>query len=86
MNTLLRAVSDWKGGCRVRNSWNGTKKEPPECRTYTVEDIAHILGVIGRTSGISSRAGRTLFKSVRIGNAIRISKRSFDEWLESLDL
>ena len=27
-----------------------------------------------------------LFKSVRIGNAIRISKRSFDHWLESLDL
>lgn len=25
-------------------------------------------------------------KIVRIGNAIRISKRSFDEWLESLDL
>ena len=27
-----------------------------------------------------------LFKSVRIGDAIRISKRSFDHWLESLDL
>ncbi|WP_071430857.1 DNA/RNA helicase domain-containing protein [Angelakisella massiliensis] len=27
-----------------------------------------------------------LDKIVRIGNAIRISKRSFDEWLESLDL
>ena len=26
------------------------------------------------------------FKIVRIGNAIRISKRSFDEWLDSLDL
>ena len=28
----------------------------------------------------------SLPKIVRIGNAIRISKRSFDEWLESLDL
>ena len=27
-----------------------------------------------------------LFKSVRIGNAIRIPKRSFDKWLEPLDL
>ena len=27
-----------------------------------------------------------LFKSVRIGNAIRITKRSFDKWLEPLDL
>ena len=26
------------------------------------------------------------FRIVRIGNAIRVSKKSFDEWLESLDL
>ena len=61
----------------MSQAWNGTKKESPERRTYTVEDIAHILG-IGRTSAY--------LKIVRIGNAIRISKRSFDEWLESLDL
>ena len=49
-----------------------------------VEDIAHILG-IGRTSAyLLVKEGH--FKIVRIGNAIRISKRSFDEWLESLDL
>lgn len=64
--------------------WNGTKKEPPERRTYTVDDIAQILG-IGRTSAyILVKEG--YFKIVRIGNAIRISKRSFDTWLDSLDL
>ena len=26
------------------------------------------------------------FRIVRIGNAIRVSKKSFDEWLESLEL
>ena len=26
------------------------------------------------------------FKSVRIGNVVRISQRLFDRWLESLDL
>ena len=63
---------------------NGTKKETPERRTYTVDDIAQILG-IGRTSAyILVKEGH--FKIVRIGNAIRISKRSFDEWLDSLDL
>lgn len=68
----------------MSQTWNGTKKEPPERRTYTVEDIAHILG-IGRTSAyLLVKEGH--FKIVRIGNAIRISKRSFDEWLESLDL
>ena len=68
----------------MSQAWNGTKKESPERRTYTVEDIAHILG-IGRTSAyLLVKEGH--FKIVRIGNAIRISKRSFDEWLESLEI
>ena len=33
----------------MSQTWNGTKKETPERRTYTVDDIAQILG-IGRTS------------------------------------
>ena len=68
----------------MSQTWNGTKKEIPERRTYTVDDIAQILG-IGRTSAyILVKEGH--FKIVRIGNAIRISKRSFDEWLDSLSL
>lgn len=63
---------------------NGTKKMLPDKRTYTVEEVAHILG-IGRTSAyILVKEGH--FKIVRIGNAIRISKRSFDEWLDSLNI
>ena len=68
----------------MSQTWNGTKKETPERRPYAVDDIAQILG-IGRTSAyILVKEGH--FKIVRIGNAIRISKRSFDEWLDSLDL
>ena len=68
----------------MSQAWNGTKKESPERRTYTVEDITQIL-CIGRTSAyLLVKEGH--FKIVRIGNAIRISKRSFDEWLESLDM
>lgn len=68
----------------MSQTWNGTKKETPERRSYTARDIAQILG-IGRTSAyILVKEGH--FKIVRIGNAIRISKRSFDEWLDSLDL
>ncbi|SCJ82971.1 DNA binding domain%2C excisionase family [uncultured Oscillibacter sp.] len=55
-----------------------------ECRTYTVNEIARILGVSQARAYRLVQEG--LFKSVRIGNAIRISKRSFDHWLESLDL
>lgn len=69
---------------RYYEGYINTKKETPERRTYTVDDIAQILG-IGRTSAyILVKEGH--FKIVRIGNAIRISKRSFDEWLDSLDL
>lgn len=64
--------------------WNGTRKEPPERRTYTVDDIAQILGIGGTSAYILVKEGH--FKIVRIGNAIRIFKRSFDTWLDSLDL
>ena len=63
---------------------NGTEKRPLECRTYTVNEIARILGV--SQARVYRLVQEGLFKSVRIGNAIRISKRSFDHWLESLDL
>lgn len=63
---------------------NGTEKRPLECRTYTVNEIARILGVSQARAYRLVQEG--LFKSVRIGNAIRISKRSFDKWLEPLDL
>ena len=63
---------------------NGTEKRHLECRTYTVNEIARILGV--SQARAYRRVQEGLFKSVRIGNAIRISKRSFDHWLESLDL
>lgn len=53
----------------------------PSSRTYRVEDIADILD-IGRSSAYELvKQGH--FKTVRIGTAIRISKKSFDEWLES---
>ena len=63
---------------------NHEKRPLPEARTYTVEDIAAMLN-IGRTSAYTLvKEGH--FKTVRIGTAIRISKKSFDEWLEELDL
>ena len=56
----------------------GTANTP--MKTYRVEDIACILG-IGKSSAYKLvRDG--CFKSVRIGSSIRISKKSFDEWLD----
>ena len=53
-----------------------------ENRTYTVDDIAKMLN-IGRTSAYNlTKEG--YFKIIRIGNVIRISKKSFDEWLDDI--
>lgn len=60
---------------------NRTPGNVSEQRTYKVEDIAVMLN-IGRTSAYNLvKEGH--FKTVRVGNAIRISKKSFDEWLDA---
>lgn len=52
-----------------------------EKRIYTVDEIQDILG-IGRNSAYALvKSG--VFHSVRIGGNIRISKKSFDEWLDN---
>lgn len=50
-------------------------------RTYTVDEIQDILG-IGRASTYRLIA-RNVFHSVRIGKKIRVSRKSFDEWLDT---
>ena len=53
---------------------------PHEKRIYTVDEIQDILG-IGRNSAYNLvKSG--VFHSVRIGGNIRISKKSFDDWLD----
>lgn len=61
------------------------KKKPlPASRAYTVDEIAAILNIGRTTAYLLVKEGH--FKTVRIGNAIRISKKSFDEWLDSIEL
>ena len=50
-------------------------------RTYTVDEIQDILD-ISRSSAYNL-VKKDLFRSVRIGGHIRISKKSFDEWLDT---
>ena len=64
--------------------WNARPSLDTEKRTYTVYEIAAILN-IGRTSAYQL-VKEEQFKIIRIGNTIRISKKSFDEWLDSLEL
>ncbi len=49
------------------------EKKLPSNRTYTVDDIAAILGIAKSTAYRLVNSGE--FKTIRIGYAIRISRR-----------
>lgn len=62
---------------------NRTNEESVACyekRTYTVDEIQDILGISRPTAYNLVKKG--FFHSVRVGGHIRISKKSFDEWLD----
>ena len=66
---------------KVRNQTNKSSPMYEDKRTYTVNEIQDILK-IGRSSAYSL-IKKEVFKSVRIGGIIRISKQSFDKWLDN---
>lgn len=51
-------------------------------RVYHVYEIQDILGIGQNTAYRLVRQG--LFRSVRVGDHIRISKKSFDKWFASI--
>ena len=59
---------------------NNMKIDVPQKRTYKVDEIAAMLSIGRSTAYNLVREGH--FNTVRIGNTIRVTKRSFDEWLD----
>ena len=57
-----------------------TDRNNAEKRSYSVSEAAEILGV-----SIYNLCASGAFKSVRIGTKLRISRKSFDEWLDGSD-
>lgn len=51
-----------------------------EKRAYSVDDIMAILDISRSSAYILIK--KNLFRSVKVGNQLRISKASFDEWLD----
>ena len=51
-----------------------------EKKVYTIPEIQDILGISVTTAYIL--ASQNLFRCVKIGRHIRISKHSFDTWLD----
>ena len=64
----------------MKKRWQ-LKRNLSRRRTYTVDEIQDILG-ISRASAYNL-VKKGLFHYVRIGCTIRISKKSFDEWLDN---
>lgn len=54
----------------------------PEKRTYTVEDIQIILGISRGTA--YKLLEKKEFRWFKIGSTYRISKNSFDNWLDKM--
>ena len=50
-------------------------------RVYTVKEIAQILG-ISKNAAYTFVNDENGFNTVRIGNRILVSRKSFDEWLD----
>ena len=59
---------------------SSTINSQPDKRTYTVKEIADILG-IGKTAAYKL-VHTGVFKTVQIGTTIRVSRQSFDDWLD----
>lgn len=51
-----------------------------EKRSYSVTEAAEILGVSKRS--VYNLCAANAFKTVRIGKKLRISRKSFDAWLD----
>ena len=61
-----------------------TVRKMSDKRVYTVEEIENILGISKNTAYALVKSGE--FHSVKIGGQYRISKKSFDEWLDDVSV
>ncbi len=59
------------------------RRAESEIRAYTVDDIQHILKVSKTTVYELLKSNK--FHTVRVGGQYRISKKSFDNWLDGLE-
>lgn len=64
------------------NDSKDTQTPKKEKRTYTVSEIATQLGVSKKVAYSLVKSGQ--FSYVRVGKVIRVSKSSFDKWLNQI--
>ena len=69
-------------GYRISETRSGSSQEVKDKKTYSVLEIAEILQI--SKSKAYELCRQPDFKVVRLGRTIRISKASFDNWLNNL--
>ncbi len=69
-------------GYRISETGSGSSQEVKDKKTYSVLEIADILQI--SKSKAYELCKQPDFKVVRLGRTIRISKVSFDNWLDNL--
>ena len=57
-----------------------TAENIAEKRCYTVKEVQEMLGISRPT--VDELSKKNEFRGIQIGNKYRISKKSFDEWLD----
>ena len=68
--------------CEVFEMDANSPEAIPEKRTYTVEEIQVILGISRGTA--YKLLEKKEFRWFKIGSTYRISKKSFDDWLDNM--
>lgn len=86
MESIYRDYADsvstaWKGEDMAVEETNLQIQASSEKRTYSVQEIADILQI--SRSMAYNLCRQSLFKTVKVGKYVRISKSSFDDWLDS---
>ena len=71
-----------KGVLLVISDTQNAQPLKKEKKTYTVEEIAEQLGVSKKVAYSLVKRGQ--FSYVRVGRVIRVSKVSFDKWLNQI--
>ena len=67
---------------KISETGNYSSQTNRDIKTYSVQDIAEILRI--SRSKAYELCLNPEFKVIRLGRTIRISKQSFDEWLNNL--
>lgn len=70
-----------KGEDMAVEDMNSKPQSTSEKRTYSVQEVADILQI--SRSMAYNLCRQSLFKIVKVGKYIRVSKSSFDEWLDT---